>query len=333
MILVTGANGFVGSYLLKLLVQQSEPIRAIYRKSSNMELVNSIRDKIEWVEGDLLDISSVRQAMHGIDKVYHSGVKISFQKNELDHMMKVNVEGTANVVNAALESGIKKLLHVSSIAAIGRNQQKQNLSEKTQWENSGWNSQYAISKHSAEREVWRGIAEGLTAVIVNPSVILGAGNWTNGTGLIFKKIYEGLRFYPAGISGFVDVRDVTRIMVKLMESDIHSERFIINAVNLDYKDLFAQIANHMGKNSPKIAFTRWMSRIAYRLEGAVSYPIGRKPLLTKELVHNTGGQFHYDNAKLIEKIGWQYIPMEQTIADTSAIIQQTYKAGYGVFPI
>lgn len=332
MILVTGGSGFVGSYLIRRLLKQGNKVRAIRRQDSRMDLLEGVENDIEWIETDLLNMDSVLEAMDGVAKVYHCAAKISFQNRELDYMHKVNVEGTANMVNAALESGIEKFLHVSSIAAVGRRQRQQHLDEKTQWEHSNWNSRYAVSKHCAEREVWRAVAEGLNAVIVNPSVILGAGSWTNGSGLIFKKNLDGLWFYPAGISGFVDIRDVVGIMTALMESDIHSERFIINAENLDYKDLFARISRALDRKAPRIPFTRWMSRVAYRLEGALSYPIGRKPFLTKELVHNTGGRFHYNNTKLINHLDWEYIPIVQTIEDTCRVIKETHTKGYGVFP-
>ena len=198
-ILVTGGTGFLGSYLLRILLKKGyQKIRALKRDSSDLSLVHNVKDQIEWVEGDLLDPESLGDAMEGVRQVYHCGAMVSFDPKQSNQMMRVNVEGTENIVNIALEIGIEKMVHVSSIAALGRTKETPNVNEETYFKRDENNSNYSISKYLSEQEVWRGIAEGLPAAILNPSVIIGSGFWNKGTGRMFQKVWDGLKFYPVG---------------------------------------------------------------------------------------------------------------------------------------
>jgi len=217
---VTGGTGFVGAYLLRYLVQEGVRVRALRRADSPMDLVAEIADKVEWVEGDILDVPFLETAMEGVDNVYHCAATVSFDPRDREHMMKVNIEGTANIVNICLSLNIRRLLHVSSIAALGREADTPHVNEAAKWSDSPLNSNYAISKFKAECEVWRGMAEGLDVVVVNPSVIVGSGYWEKGSSALFKTIGKGMKYYPAGGTGFVDVRDVARASIGLMNSDI-----------------------------------------------------------------------------------------------------------------
>jgi len=241
-VLVTGGTGFLGAYLLAYLVKKGYQIKAIKRKTSSMDLVKNIQHKIEWLEGDILDTPFLETAMKGVQQVYHAAAIVSFDPRDAAFMLKVNAEGTANLVNAALYEGVEKLVHVSSIAALGRKEFQPNINETAQWENSKENSNYAISKFKAECEVWRGMQEGLKIAILNPSVIIGAGNWKQGSCQLIQKVAKGLQFYPKGSTGFVDVRDVARAAILLMESDISGERYILNGANWSYQKFFTQTA-------------------------------------------------------------------------------------------
>jgi len=316
-IFVTGGTGFLGSYLLRYLVTQDVQIRALKRTTSSMALVKDIVNQIEWIEGDILDVSCLMNAMKNVDQVYHCAAIVSFEQKTFDTMMQVNVEGTANIVNIALKSKIKKLVYISSIAAIGRIKNQKNINEKTQWQASKINSQYAISKYLAEQEVWRGIAEGLNAAMINPSVILGSGFWKQGTGRIFLQVWKGLRFYPIGGSGYVDVRDVAKISIQLMESDVHSERFIINGNNLSYKELFTTIAYALGKKEPTIKVAPFLQGIAWRVAWLISKLTRTNSLLTRESAALVAETFIYDNTKSIAQFNLTYTPIQNTIKETA----------------
>ena len=223
MILVTGGTGLLGSHLLLELARSGKNVRALKRKSSNISQVRKVflyyvqnadelLQNIEWFEGDLLDFGSIEDSLEGVKEIYHAGAVVSFYPSDHKSMLKVNIEGTANLVNLALEKAISKFCYVSSVSTLGRADNLGLTDEETYWKASNKNSQYAISKYGAEREVWRGIEEGLNAVIVNPSVILGPGDWKSGSPAFFSRIGKGLKFYTSGINGFVDVRDVSKAM-------------------------------------------------------------------------------------------------------------------------
>src|ERR1700744_3947994 len=250
MILVTGATGFLGSELAMQLVQAGNVIRCTKRDSSVIPaLLIPYKNNIEWVDADMMDIFALVNALDGVTQVYHCAQWLSLKQADKQPMIRTNVTGTANLVNLCLERGIR-LVHVSSIAAIGQAFPSLLINENTHLEETSENDGYAISKLESEMEVWRGIAEGLDAVIVNPSLIIGANAGTEGTGQLFETVHKGLKFYTLGTGGFVDVADVAKCMIALMDSSIQAERYIINAENISYKDITASIANGFGIKPP-----------------------------------------------------------------------------------
>lgn len=316
MILVTGGTGLVGSHLLEQLISSGKKVRAIRRKSSQNIFSENFSEKIEWVEGDVLDITSLKDAMQGVEQVYHCAGVVSFSPNEKNNIMKVNVDGTANMVNIALENKIKKMVQVSSMAALGRTEHQQLIDENTQWEESKLNSNYAISKRLGEMEMWRGMTEGLNGVIVNPSVILGAGDWANGALRFFGRVKKGMPFYSTHTTGFVDVRDVAKTMIALMESNISNERFIITAENWSYQQLFNEIADNFGMKRPSVKISPLLSSLAWRLEKIRKMITGGTPLVTRETARTVLNSFLYSNAKIKNALNYEFIPMKQTIKET-----------------
>ncbi len=280
-----------------------------------MDLVSDIHSDIEWVDCDILDIIGLEDAMEGIQQVYHSAAIVSFLPSERAYMRQVNVEGTSNVVNLSLSQGVEKLLHVSSIAAIGRRKQGVTISENSNWERSPFNSKYAISKRMAELEVWRGVAEGLHANIINPSMILGAGRWNDGPQKFFKVVWDEIAYFPRGTNGFVDVRDVVRMMVQLMEEDISGERVIASANSLPYQELMSLIARHLNKKPPAKPLSPLLTHLLWRMEWLKSKLSGQAPNVTKETALHTSRTFYYDHSKSKELLDFEYLPIEKTIAD------------------
>jgi nucleoside-diphosphate-sugar epimerase len=315
MVLVTGGTGFLGAYIIKQLVEKNYAVRAIRRHNNLPGFIPAeIFNKVEWVEGDVLDVVSLEDAMDGIDTVIHSAAIVSFTKKEQKQMYKVNVEGTANVVNIALEKNINRLVHISSIAALGRKAEGGYVNEEKKWEESKVNTHYAKSKYKAELEIWRGISEGLNAVILNPSTILGYGDWNTGSSAIFKKVYEEFRWYTPGVNGFVDVEDVAAAAVLLMESDISEERFIINGDNWPFRKLMDTMANSFGKRKPVRQTTPFLLGIAWRMEKLRSIFTGQKPILTKESAKVAHSKTYFDNTKFLKTFPqFSFTPLEQTI--------------------
>ena len=314
-VLVTGGTGFIGAYIIKELVEKGYAVRAI-RRSIKLPFFISpgILNKVEWVAGDVLDVISLSEAMQDVDAVIHSAAVVSFDKRERRQMYNTNVDGTANVVNLALENGIKKLVHISSISALGRTTTGEKVNEEKKWLNSKLNSHYGISKNKAEMEVWRGMGEGLDAVIINPSTVLGFGNWHDSSCAIFKNSYKGFPWYTKGINGFVAVEDVAKIAVLLMESNITEERFIINHENWEFRKLFEIIADGFRKKHPKWEATPFLSSIAWRVERIKSFLKNAKPLLTKETAKIALSKTYWQNDKILKALpGFSFKALESSI--------------------
>lgn len=314
-ILITGGTGFLGSYIIKQLVERGYGVRAI-RRSTKLPfwIPQNIFNKVEWVDGDVLDVVSLEDAMEDVDTVIHSAAIVSFNKRDRSEMYQVNVEGTANVVNIALEKKVKKLVHVSSVAAIGRNASGGSVNEEKKWEDSKINTHYARSKFKAELHVWRGMSEGLDAVIVNPSTILGYGDWHSSSCAIFKQVYDGFKWYTAGTNGFVDVEDTAEAIVLLMERDINSQRFIINAETWPFQKLQNTIAGALNKKEPYRKATPILLAAAWRLEKIKSFFTGKKPLLTRESARIAKSSTRFENDKILKALPeFSFTPLEKTI--------------------
>jgi nucleoside-diphosphate-sugar epimerase len=326
MVLVTGATGLVGSFLLFELLKKEDRVRALRRKNSNTKLLKNVfhlyandpeeeLGRIDWVEGDISDVFSLEDTMNGISDVYHCAALMSFDPKDHRYMLRINASGTANVINAALKSGIRKLCHVSSIAALGRPENNKDIiNERLVWKSSRNNSVYSISKYESEREVWRGIAEGLEAVIVNPSVILGYAGGDSGSSRIFSTAWKNTLFYPPGVNGFVDVRDVVSAMAHLMENDNKNERFILSAENLTYKRLFQLMSDEYKKPGPKYKVGSFPASLAWRSERVRSWITGSSPLLTRETARTACKKHYYSSEKIMKIAGFEFRSIEETIA-------------------
>ncbi|MEO5595029.1 MAG: NAD-dependent epimerase/dehydratase family protein [Chitinophagaceae bacterium] len=312
---MTGGTGFLGAYIIKELVQKGYRIRAIRRsKQLPFFIPANIFNNVEWINGDVLDTAILEDAMEGMDAVIHCAAKVSFVSSQHRAMFKTNIEGTANVVNAALLKNIRRLVHISSVAALGRTTHGETVNEKKQWETSNINTNYAVSKYNAEMEVWRGIGEGLNAVIVNPSTILGYGDWNNSSCAIFKSAYNEFPWYSNGINGFVAVEDVARATVLLMESDIKNERFIINGDNWPFRKIFNSMADAFGKKQPHREATPSLAAIAWRIEKVKNLFSGKPSLLTKESARIAQTATYFDNSKVSKALpGFAFTPLEACI--------------------
>ena len=314
MVVVTGGTGFLGAYIIRELVEKGYQVRALRRKKTFPSFIPAhIFEAVEWVDGDILDIVSLEDAFKDATFVVHAAAMVSYHRSDRDALYQTNVEGTANVMNIALEKGIKKMVHVSSIAAIGRDGNGDVVNEERKWTSSKYISHYSRSKHQAELEVWRAIAEGLPAVIVNPSMILGYGDWNQSSCSMFKSIHDEFPYYSNGINGFVDVEDVARATVMLMESTIHSKRFILNGENWSFHDLFNSIADEFGKKRPYLKATPFLSQVAVRIEQFKSL-FGKKVMLTKETARIANSKTYFSNASVLKALpGFEFTPLEETI--------------------
>lgn len=313
MILVTGATGFLGAELIHQLTSQNIQVRALKRTTSKIPDLIAANQQVEWFVADINEPEDLADAFEGVTQVYHCAAFISFDPKDKNKLIKINIEGTSNIVNLCLHHGAR-LLHVSSIAALGDAKQGEQITEKHFWEYNPHVHSYAISKYEGEMEVWRGIAEGLNAVIVNPAVIIGKNAGFTGSGAIFKLVKDGLKFYTDGATGIVDVEDVAKAMILLMNSEINEERFTLSADNLHYKDFFAAIADGFGVKAPSTEAKPWMLGIAWRAAKLASLFTGKAPALTKDAAKSSFNLSYYSNEKIKKAINFEFKPLKQSIA-------------------
>ena len=336
MILVTGGTGLVGAHLLYKLSLTEPKIRAIYRSEKKIDKarhvfsyftkdVDTLFNKIEWVEGDILNVPKLEEAFQGITKVYHSAALVSFDPNDYYKLRKTNIEGTANIVNLCLANQIEKLCYVSSVAVLGK-EGNDIITERTDWNPNADNSVYSITKYGAEMEVWRGTQEGLNAVIVNPGIILGGGFWKLGSGALFRKIYQGMKYYTTGLLGYVDVNDVADGMILLMNSEISNERFIMVADNWSFKDFSVMVADKLNVIPPKKEAKLWQLQVAWRLDW-LNYFFKRKyRKFTKQMASSVQNNCVFNSDKLKNELKFNFTPVEKSITETCELFLKDQKS-------
>jgi len=329
MILVTGGTGLVGSHLLYKLVSNNKKVKAIYRKKHKLENVKRVFsyytnsymplfEAIEWVQADILNIPLLTEAFKDITHVYHCAALVSFEPDKYHLLRQTNIEGTANIVNLCIVNNIEKLCYVSSIAAVGDAINNEEVTEETDWNPEVDKNVYAITKYGAEMEVWRGSQEGLNVIVVNPGVILGAGIWRYGSGSIIKRVNMGIKYYTLGTIGLVDIEDVINIMIKLMESKIVNERFILVSENWTYKQFLQTVASSLNVNLPKKEAKRWLLQIGWRLDWIAHKLTGKRRILTMQLAHTLiDNSTNYNSEKIKSKLHLEFIPIKQSIYKTS----------------
>jgi nucleoside-diphosphate-sugar epimerase len=322
--LVTGGTGLLGSHLLVELTKKNYPLRSIYRDEKKIDNVKKIFryyfketwtnywQKIEWVKADILDIESMKVAMSNIDEVYHSAGFVSFYNEDFKKCIKINREGTANIVNLCIKYKINKLAYVSSTAAVG-GIERNLINEQDKWQKSEFTSGYSISKYLAEKEVWRGVEEGLNAVIINPCVILGPGDWNETSLKIFKTASKGMTFFPTGSNATVDARDVASCLVKLVESPISNKRFLCIGSNQSFDVLFGEIANHSGKKKPIKKISKGNLLFLYYLSLPFFKIIGIRSPFSRDTINSAYKNLRYDRSAIEEATNHSFFSLQETV--------------------
>jgi nucleoside-diphosphate-sugar epimerase len=340
MILVTGGTGLLGSHLLFRLLEEYEVVKATYRTEASMEEVrylfehysdnaSSLFARIQWVKADITDVPAMETAFEGVTRVYHSAAMISFNPAAWEALKKTNIEGTANIVNLCLAHKVDKLCYVSSIAAVGKGSAQSEVTEENQWDEAE-SSVYALSKHLAEMEVWRGSQEGLDVVIVNPGVIIGPGNWTQGSLRFFKNAAGGMKsFFPGG-TGFVDVKDVATCMQLLMESEIRNERFITVSKNMSYEDFLGSVSETFGLPRPRRRIPMWMLELGWRLDWFSHYFLRNRRRLTRDIVSSLKSPRQYSSRKIEDTLGFQFTDIGKSIRFCCAFFLKRYPSAFSL---
>ncbi len=330
--LVTGGTGIVGAHVLDALLTEGRAVRAILRKGSEPSIVQRILvhyhadgaerfQRIQWVEGDLFDVCALREAMTDVEHVYHCAALVSFDPRDMEQLQRTNVRGTANVVNAALDTGVKRLCHVSSTATIGGGLDGGTGDETKPFVQDKQSSAYSISKADAELEVHRGIAEGLDAVMVNPCVIIGPGMAARSSMTMIERIRKGSRFFPGGSNAIVDARDVATAMTRLITEGKIGERYLLIGEGLSYKKLFTLIAASSGRPAPSLLLPSWALGWAWRAESLRTL-FGGRPLVTRNTAQTASRTRHYDGSKVERLLGIRFRSAKEAIANVAAFLDR-----------
>lgn len=335
-ILITGATGLIGSHITRRLWKEGyRNISATKRSSSKLNLLPDIADKLNWLTADVTDIVSLEPCFEGVDTVIHTAAIVSYDPKKRDLMNDVNIGGTANMVNLALDFGVKRFVHISSVAALGKQDKTVLRNENTEWDHNIQTTDYAMSKYKSEKEAWRGYAEGLSMVMLNPSFVIGASNWTESSSRIWSQMAKGIPYYPLGSNGYVDVRDVSKAAIIAMNSDFNGERFVLSAETIPYQTAFHWIAEAIRAKVPSRALTPLIRNVAWRMEWLRSKLTGSSQLLTAASAESTAQETHYDSTKSTELLGIRYRPLKQSIKDVADIFLESQKNGkdYGVMEV
>ena len=339
MILVTGGTGLVGSHLLFKLTSSNSSVKAIYRRAHKLESVKKVfayytkdvetlYNRIEWIEADLNDIPALEIAFKKVTHVYHCAAFVSFEPDKYHQLRKINIEGTANIVNLCISNQVKKLCYVSSIAAIGHELDAETLiTEKSVWNPEDDHSVYAITKYGAEMEVWRGTQEGVNAVIVNPGIILGPGFWKDGgSGSLIYRIYKGFPYYTKGNTAYVDVNDVISAMTQLMNGDFKNESFIVISENLTFREFQSKVAKALGVKVAQKEAGTFLLQLGWRLDWLNHKILGKRRKLSKQMANTALSKTIYDNSKIKNTLNFKFKPIDSSIENVCAYFIDDHKA-------
>ncbi len=326
MILITGATGLLGGHLTAALLLQGKSVRAMYRNKEKIKHTKEIIsfytnevekyfNQIEWIEADVTDVFSLEDAMTGVDEIYHCAGFVSFHESDAKQLHKINGEGTANVINIALEKKIKKFCHVSSVATLQVQANKKYIDEFSVWKTASGNSSYAISKYRGEFEAWRGLSEGLNVVVVNPSLIMGAGCWGQSSGELITRAHKFLPFYTDGITGYVDVKDVVACMIKLMDENKFGERYILNSENVSFYEIISTLRKNFNKPPVRLKASKFIMNCARYADAIISALSGKRRMITKDIITSALNKNYYDNTKICRDLNFTFTPVKETLAD------------------
>jgi dihydroflavonol-4-reductase len=313
MIAVTGANGLLGSFIVRKLLEQGEPFIALKRSNSDISLLADVQSRIQWKDADVLDPVSMSEALENVSEVIHAAAVVSFNPRDARRIFTVNVEGTRNVVNTCLSRQVKKLVYISSVAALGRMKGQAEIDEHQKWTDNPLNTTYAESKYLAELEIFRAHEEGLNTVILNPSVILAGADWNKSSAKLFKYVWNERPFYMDSFLNYVDVRDVADATYRLLHANYPGERFILNAGAIALPEFLKKMAVRFSKKPPTMRLNKTVLRLVAAGESMRSWISRSEPLISRETARLAGTQFLYRNEKIKKRLNFEFQTIDKTL--------------------
>ncbi len=313
MIAITGATGLVGSFLVRKLLEEKLPFVALKRPNADTRIVADIDHQIEWREADILNEVTLEESLAGCETVIHAAALVSFNPRDRSRLFETNTSGTKKVVNTCLNLGVKRLIYISSVSALGRSKKSIIINESSQWTNSSLNTHYGESKYLAELEVWRAKEEGMEVAIINPSVVLAPGDWDKSSAKIFKYVWKEKPFYTSGTFNYIDVRDLVEIIIQVNRGILNGERVIASAGKISYHDFLTMAALHFNKKAPTIKIGSGFIRLLALFEQVRSRLTGSDPLITPETARLAHAGIFFDNTKIKDAMGFDFRPLDDTL--------------------
>lgn len=335
-ILITGANGLIGSYISRqLLKNTAHDIYAIKRASSNLTLLETVSNKIKWIEGDLRSLEKIESQLAGMDLIIHTAGIVSYHKEDIQLMYQVNHHSTRELVNLCLTHGIKDFIFLSSVSAINHGRPDLTIDESSRFTEGSHNTDYGKSKHLAEMEVWRASQEGLNVSVLNPSIVLGAGIWANSSLQMFKQVWDGMPLLTPGSNGFVDVRDIAKVCEQLIEKGIDGQQYVLHAENKTYEEIISTISNGLNKKIPKKYLSKNMIPFLVAFEKCRSFLLRKRPLLTSIALEKSLERQKYNGSKMTSELGISYRSIDQSLQESCQAFLQSKSEGkdYAILPL
>lgn len=311
-VFITGANGLVGSNLCHRLSGLGYEVVGLVRDKSNLLGLKGFQGEI--VRGDILDRDSLTKYMKGADYVFHTAGLVSFDNRLREQLLRVNAQGVRSVVDAAIHAGVKRLVHTSSVAAIGIPAEGDVADETAEYNRFRHNVAYGDSKHYGEVEIKEGIERGLDAVIVNPGSIMGQRDVYFHSGILLK-VLKGMRIVPYVSGGMcvVGADDVVDGEIAALKSGRTGERYVLGSENMTFKDLFAQICQVVGAPAPSLHVPLWAARGAASFLEALSGITRKPPVLTKAHVVSATLPHYFSSEKAKRELGYEPRPIIEAI--------------------
>lgn len=316
-ILLTGATGFIGGAIAQKLADEGVKVRYLLREDSVLTPLLQRTDRALLRYGDLADPDHLENALEGCNTVIHAAAKVSFLASDAAEMYAVNEQGTANLINAAIHKKVKRFVHLSSVAALQRVPGKL-ITLADHWQETAATTVYASSKFAAEREVWRGQAEGLSVAVLYPSTVIGPGNWLrSGTPRLFHTAAtKGFRLLPGGSGGFVALSDVVEACWYALNSGEEGLRMLLNAENLSWQDVLSRISASVNGPPPGYVLSKSQSALLWPLSSLAAKISGQPPSLSRDLHRTAQANYAYDGSSFTEKTGKEYADIGSVIAAT-----------------